>query len=81
MLEGHASIQRDFNRLEKWADRNTVEFKKEKCRVLHPDRRSSWNQDMLGPPSWKAALQGRTCGCGGDHSGHKSALYPCHKEG
>ena len=38
LLEGHASIQRDFKRQEKWADRNIVEFKKEKCGVLHVGR-------------------------------------------
>jgi len=48
LLEGHASIQRDFNRLEKWADRNIVEFKKEKCRVLHVGRNILRNQGMLG---------------------------------
>lgn len=48
LLEGHASIQRDFNRLGKWANRNTLEFNKEKCRVLHVGKNIPRNQGMLG---------------------------------
>ena len=28
--KGHATIQRDHNRLEKWSDRNLMKFRKEK---------------------------------------------------
>ena len=33
--EGHAAIQMDFNRLEKWAERKLTKFSKEKYQVLH----------------------------------------------
>ena len=50
--EGCAVIQRDLNRLEKWAERNLVAFSKWKCPW---GRTTPW-----GPPSCKADWQKRT---------------------
>lgn len=38
--EGHVAIQMDFVRLEKWADRNFINFNNEKYTVLHLGRSS-----------------------------------------
>jgi len=46
--EGHAAIQRDLNRLEKWTDRNLIPFNKGKCKVTHLGRNNPMHQNMLG---------------------------------
>lgn len=43
--EGHAGIQSDLDRLEKWAD---IIFNKVKCGVLHLGMNNPMHQYMLG---------------------------------
>jgi len=46
--EGYAVIQRDSNRLEKWADSNLMKVNRGKCKVLHLGTNNLRHQCMLG---------------------------------
>nr|XP_009671740.1 PREDICTED: protocadherin-9-like [Struthio camelus australis] len=49
MLEGRAAIQRNIDRLEEWAKRNSMKFNKEKYHVLHLRSKNPLRQHRLGP--------------------------------
>ena len=54
--EGHAAIQRDLDRLEKWADRNLMQYNKGKYKVLHLGRNNPRHQYMLGATQLESSL-------------------------
>lgn len=60
--KGHAAVQRDFDKLEKWADMNLMEFRERKCKVLNQERNNSKHLHMLEFTQLKSSFEEKDLG-------------------
>jgi len=63
LLECRKALQKDLDRLDRWAEANCMRLNKAKCQVLWLGHNNSMQCYRLGRSGWKAAQQKRTLGC------------------
>jgi len=76
--DGCAAIQRDLNRLEKWASRNFVRFHKGKCQIMPLGSNNPSHQNRLEAEHLQSRFAEKVVeGPGGHQIGRVPAMCSC----